>query len=230
MGGRGNPGRGRAQSRGGSRGSSPAPSGGGDRGRGAGERGRGRGDFRGGPPRGGDRGARGGGRGRGGPPPPPLASLGAAGPSAEEQARTTALERSIARFKELPQSNEHPLRPGFGTLGTKIFLRANFFQVQFKKGLVIHDYDVNITPKTDLARLKGRVFELLERKPEFQKFKSFIAHDRSQRMVCARELPQPLSFDITYVEEEETTPRPNAKTYKVEITKTAEWHTDEMTK
>ena len=231
MGGRGNPGRSRGQARGSPRGSprgsSPAPSG--DRGRGGGFRGRG--DFRGGPPRGGgDGGYRGRGRGGGGPPPPPLASLGAARQSAEEQVRITELEKSIVRFKELPHSDAHPLRPGFGSLGAKIFLRANFFQIRFKKGLVIHDYDVKITPSTAIGRLKGRIFELLEQKPEFQKFKPFIAHDRSQRMVCPRALPQPLSFDITYIEEEETNPRPNAKTYTIEITKTGELHTDEMTK
>lgn len=229
MGGRGIPGRGRGgprgSPRGGSRGSSPAPGGGGDRARGGGFRGRG--DFRGGPP-----GAGGGfrGRGRGGPPPPPLMSLGAPRQSAEEQARITELEKSIVRFKEAPPSEEHPLRPGFGTLGTKILLRANFFQVQFKKGLVIYDYDVKITPPTGIAWLKARIFELLEKKAEFQKFKPFIAHDRSQRMVCPRELPQPLSFDITFVEEEETEPRPNAKTYTIEITKTGELHTEEMSK
>lgn len=142
------------------------------------------------------------------------------------------LEKSIVRFKEAPPSEQHPLRPGFGTLGTKILLRANFFQVQFKKGLIIYDYDVKITPAPTkgVARLKARIFELLERNPEFQKFKPFIAHDRSQRMVCPRELPQPLSFKIMYVEEEETEPRPNAETYTVEITKTAELHTEEMNK
>lgn len=142
----------------------------------------------------------------------------------------TELEKSIVRFKQLPHSDGHPLRPGFGNLGTKILLRANFFQVQFKEGLVIYDYDVKITPKMELARLKGRIFELLELNNDFQKFKPFIAHDRSQRIVCSRALPQPLSFDITYVEEEETTARPNAKTYTIEITKTGELHTDEMTK
>jgi len=229
MGGRGNPGRGRGQPRGAPRGSprgsSPAPGGGGFRG---GERGRARGDFRGGPPRG-DSSFRGRGRGAG-PPPPPLASLGAATQSAEEQTRITELEKSIVRFKELPLSHGHPLRPGFGSLGTKILLRANFFQLRFKKGLVIHDYDVKMTPSTNVGWLKGRIFELLERKPEFQKFKPFIAHDRSQRIVCPRALPQPLSFDIPYIEEEETSARPNAKTYTIDITKTGELHTDEMTK
>ena len=226
MGGRGIPGRGRGGPRGsprGSRGSSPAPGGGGDRARGGGFRGRA--DFRGGPSGSGLRG-----RGRGGPPPPPLASLGAPRQSAEEQTRITELEKSIVRFKEAPPSEENPLRPGFGTLGTKILLRANFFQVQFKKGLIIYDYDVKIAPATGIARLKARIFELLEKKAEFQKFKPFIAHDRSQRMVCPRELPQPLSFDVPYVEEEETEARPNAKTYTVEINKTGELHTEEMSK
>ncbi len=229
MGGRGIPGRGRGGPRGSPRGSSPAPGGGGDRARGGGYRGsdfgRGRGDYRGGPPGGGFRG-----RGRGGPPPPPLTSLGAPRQSADEQARITELEKSVVRFRELPPSEQQPLRPGFGTLGTKILLRANFFQVQFKKGLIIYDYDVKVTPTMGIARLKARIFELLEKKAEFQKFKPFIAHDRSQRMVCPRELPQPLSFDITYVEEDETEPRPNAKTYTVEITKTGELHTEEMSK
>jgi hypothetical protein len=160
MGGRGNPGRGRGGPRGSPRGSSPAP----DRGRGGG--------FRGG-----DRG-----RGRGDSwwwswtrsrwPSSTATCVSrctkaiSRGTSADDGAR-----KEHRTLQGAPSLRRTPFAPGIRNLGTKILLRANFFQVQFKEGLVIYDYDVKITPTTDIARLKGRIFELLERNariPEIQ--------------------------------------------------------------
>ena len=236
---RGNPPRGRGQPRGGSsdtagrgrgQGSNAPPSsqgsfrggapfdrgqgggggggpGGGPYGGGGGGRGAGGGGSRGGP--GGSRGGRG---GFGGPVifkedapaqlPPRLATAG--------------LQQLITGFKSLKVKPERPLRPGFGTIGTEITLRANFFPVKIPQGLV-YDYVVDISPKTDINRLKIRIFELLERSPLFQPHLPYTAHDRSQRVVSSRKLPHPLDIPIRFYDDHETGPGPNAKVYTISV-------------
>lgn len=124
-----------------------------------------------------------------------------------------------------------PPRPGWGTLGKKINLRANFFAVKLSKG-PFYDYSViiaDVTPKTAddggkggkgggrgkgkarsggdpgeiKAPIKRRIFELLEEDRVFQPYKSFVVHDFSQRIVAAKKLPQPLQLTITFREEDE---------------------------
>ena len=59
------------------------------------------------------------------------------------------------------------------------------------------------------ADRRARVMELVERAPVFAPYVPHIAHDRSQRLVSARALPQPLEVEITYSEEDgEVDPKP----------------------
>lgn len=122
----------------------------------------------------------------------------------------------IKSFKSLAIKPERPVRPGYGTLGTPITLRANFFPVKLPKG-PIFDYNLEISPKTDISRLKKRIFELLERSPVCVPHLPYIAHDHSQRLVSARELPQPLDIPVPFYDDHETGPRPNAMVYTVSI-------------
>lgn len=122
----------------------------------------------------------------------------------------------VASFKSLKVSPDRPLRPGYGTVGTPITLRANFFPVKVPKGPV-YDYTVEIHPKTDINRLKVRIFQLLEESAQCRPHVSHIAHDRSQRLVSARKLPQPLDISFPFLEEGEQQPRPNATVYTVSI-------------
>ncbi|KAJ7747645.1 argonaute-like protein [Mycena maculata] len=167
---------------------------------------RGRGDFRGGPTRGGPS------RGRGGPIifaenvpaniPPRLS------PASHDQL--------IKSFKTVPADPDRPLRPGYGTLGQPITLRANFFAVRLPAG-PIFDYTVEINPKTDINRLKARIFFLLEQSDVCKPLLGHIAHDRSQRLVSARRLPEPLDITVPFYEDGETGPRPGATVYTVSI-------------
>ncbi|PFH47142.1 hypothetical protein AMATHDRAFT_7043 [Amanita thiersii Skay4041] len=132
----------------------------GDRGYG---RGRGRGGG-GGPQRGsgfggGGRGGGGGYGGRGGPPArgggrggPPGAGRGG-GPTIYAETTPAQLptrltdnsqQQLIQTFKSVSYQPERPLRPGFGTLGTRILLRANFFAVRLPKG-PYYEYAVVVT-------------------------------------------------------------------------------------
>ncbi|KAI0631492.1 Piwi-domain-containing protein [Trametes polyzona] len=96
-----------------------------------------------------------------------------------------------------------PLRPGWGTLGRPSVLRTNFFAVKMPKNAVLYEYEVDISPN---AQAKGdrrsRILELMERDPAFANWKQHVAHDRSQRLVSSRELPQPLSVAVRYLEED----------------------------
>ena len=135
----------------------------------------------------------------------------------------------VAQIKHDIFQTDLPLRPGYGTLGNQITLRANFFPVRVPKG-PIYDYSVEISPKTDINRIKARLFFLIEQSPILAPFKSLIAHDGSQRLVSARQLPQPLDVPIPFYDDGQTAPRPDGKTYVVSITHVRDLDTSELTK
>ena len=178
------------------------------RGRGSQDRGRGVHDT-------GRGGGGGGGRGRGFGGPVVFAE----NVPAQVPARLSAanLQQLITGFKSLSVKNDRPLRPGYGTVGTPITLRANFFAVKVPQG-PIYDYTVEISPSTDFNKLKARIFQLLELSPVGRTHLPYIAHDRSQRLVSARKLPQPLIIPIKYYDEHQDGPSSDAKTYTVSIT------------
>ncbi|KAF9652530.1 Piwi-domain-containing protein [Thelephora ganbajun] len=220
--GRGNRGRG-----GSSRGSTGGygQGGGGSRGGGGsgGDRGGGRGSgFRGSDGRGrggpGGRGGGGGGPPRGGPGGRGRGNFGiwqenvraVYPPQLREEA-----DRVVARFKaDTDDSPRLPLRSGWGTLGEPGVVRANFFVIRLPKD-IIYDYKVKITPDPTKG-IKERIFQLLERHPNISPLVRFIAHDKNERLVSARELEQPLEVTIDHTDE--GAPPTPAKPYQVEIT------------
>lgn len=111
---------------------------------------------------------------------------------------------------------ERPLRPGYGTVGTPITVRANFFAMKVPQR-AMYDYVVEISPKTDINRLKIRIFELLEQSPLCRPYLPHIAHDRSQRLISAKKLPQPLDIPVPFYEDNLTAPPANATVYTVSI-------------
>ncbi|XP_006457125.1 argonaute-like protein [Agaricus bisporus var. bisporus H97] len=119
---------------------------------------------------------------------------------------------------------DRPVRPGFGTLGTPVILRANFFAVKFRKGQKFYEYTVTMSgPKTKLPNtMKIRLFELLEQHPDFAQYNRHIAHDRSAKLYSAKPLPQPLECDIKYFDDHKEGPDDNADEYKLEIEFTKE--------
>lgn len=160
----------------------------------------------------GGQGGRGGGRG-GGPP-----AIFAGNVPAQIPARLSGpdLQNLINSFKSVTIRPDRPLRPGWGTAGNAITLRANFFPVRVPQG-PIYDYVVQMSPSTDINRIKARLFDLMERNPSFQPHVPYTAHDRSQRMVSGRPLPQPLDIQVPYYEDDDIGPGPNPKTYIISI-------------
>lgn len=123
-----------------------------------------------------------------------------------------------------PESSELPVRPGWGKNGTQIQLRSNFFPVKFSGGL-FEEYDVKITPAVSVKRVKKRIFELLDAHPDYQRYRVACAHDYSAKLYAAKKLPQPLSFELQYYEEDDGRGnRENRKTYALEIFHIQELH------
>ncbi|KAF5392022.1 hypothetical protein D9757_003266 [Collybiopsis confluens] len=229
-GGRGGYGRGGERGRGGSpggdygRGSSPAR---GDRGRG----GPPRGDFRGG---GGDRG-RGRGRGGGGGGGTPGGVFSPPNASTEIDARLTGNSQQalIQSFEKLlVKPNDLPLRPGFGTVGHPIKLRANFYPVKVPQG-PFYEYDVSITPAAGTAnrRLKRRIFDLAEQSSDWnrQGLRGSVAHDHASKLVAAKKLPDPCTIHVAYYDEDEQGPTPGGKEYTLTIQFTQNIDTSALT-
>jgi eukaryotic translation initiation factor 2C len=220
---RGGRGGGRGADRGGDRGGDRGAyrGGGGDRGT---YRGGGGGD---GGFRGGDRGGRGGrGGGFGGPPAP---ALGFAYPqSSEIDSRLSGPEQDVLvnRFKSLTVQDtaaiSFPLRPGWGTSGTPIKLRANFFAMKTFPD-TLYEYDVKISPDPKARRLKKRILDLLLLTPEFVAYSKFVAHDSGAKLIAARaiQLSNP-EINVLFVDEDEDEAKEGAKAYKVTVNFTQE--------
>lgn len=137
----------------------------------------------------------------------------------------------VASFRTLAVGDtDLPLRPGFGTVGTPIKLRANFFPVKVPKGSIF-EYDVSISPTagTAIRRVKRRIFELAERTADWQRngLKGNVAHDHSSKLIAAKKLPQPLVIRLVYTEDDEdnvtatkgkkSTKKPEPKEYTLTI-------------
>ncbi|KAI0685180.1 argonaute-like protein [Cytidiella melzeri] len=215
---RGSRGRGGGRGRGSSDSSSfrgrGSPDRGGRGGRGGGDRGfdrggyRGGGDFRGG--RGGDRGGFRGGRGGGAPGPREQGGVFNPGPAAlDTRLQANSEDTLVQSLQSLRlNDNELPIRPGFGTLGTPIKLRTNFFPVKVPKG-PLHEYDVKIAPAVSIKRVKRRIFQLAEQTNDWGQagMTGRVAHDHASKLISSFKLPQPLVIRITFSDEPDEAPR-----------------------
>ena len=127
------------------------------------------------------------------------------------------LDGLVQSFRRLQVQPEMPLRPGWGQLGKAGVVRANFFAVKLPPKATYYEYEIAISPK---AQAKGdrraRIMQLVEESPQFSQYVRHVAHDRTQRMVSAQKLPQPLEIPIRYREEDQQDD-PNALTFTVEI-------------
>lgn len=213
--GRGSPSRGR---------DSPGP----NRGRGSPGPNRGRGSpgpdrGRGGPGRGG--GGRGGGRGGFSGPIIFKENVPARIPDHLTPEKQTKL---LDALRKVPPKPERPTRPGFGTLGKPITLRANFFAVKLPKG-PLYEYEIKIEPATFLNKRKDRIFQLLEASPQVRPQLGHIAHDRSSRLVSSVKLPD-LTVGIPFFEEGQNGPPHDAITYHISVMFKGELSVNELSK
>ncbi|OCH91567.1 Piwi-domain-containing protein [Obba rivulosa] len=124
-----------------------------------------------------------------------------------------------------------PVRPGYGTLGSPVELRTNFFPIEIPESRVIYDYEVSIEPKDKAgAERRKRIFQLLESHQDYLPYVGHIAHDSSQRLVSAEELPKNLSVQIQYYEEAEGAPRAEGLQFTVVLKLKGRLNTHMITK
>ncbi|KAI9759043.1 MAG: hypothetical protein M4579_002632 [Chaenotheca gracillima] len=184
--------------------------------------GRGDGATRGNRGDGGTRGPRGGGGfGRGGPKLAPEGEIifnppgdPASPPSAEV---TKAEDKLVAKVKAQPlaglsMTSKMPPRPGFGTMGRPIVLRANYFQILPDPDLQIFRYNVLVSPELKAARKRKRAFQLLiATAPFLAKTRPAVATDYRSMLITTKELNlgPGQKHRIDYFDEEEAGPNPD---------------------
>jgi eukaryotic translation initiation factor 2C len=118
----------------------------------------------------------------------------------------------------LNRGDDLPSRPGFGTVGKPVTLRANFYPVRLPTK-DLYEYNVDITPKTAIKRVKRRIFHLAEQNPAWANLRGKVAHDYSSKIISSFKLPQPLELEVPFYDEDEAAPVPGSKskTYKLTI-------------
>lgn len=90
-------------------------------------------------------------------------------------------------------------------LGKSIKLRTNFFPLRVPKG-PLYEYDVSISPQAVASRrVRRRIFQLAENTQDWVSngLKGRVAHDSSAKLVAADVLPQPLTVNVPYFEEDD---------------------------
>ena len=145
--------------------------------------------------------------------------------------RINELDQLVSSFKGLKVTKpEMPLRPGWGQLGRAGVVRTNFFAVTMPPNATYHEYEIAISPKGQ-ARTdrRARIMEIVEQSPQFAPYVPHVAHDRSQRMVSAQQLPQPLEIPVRYLEEDQADD-PKALNFTVEIKFIKELNTSTLVK
>jgi eukaryotic translation initiation factor 2C len=110
-----------------------------------------------------------------------------------------------------------------------VILRANFFSMRMPKNATYYDYTINVIPNVAKGKVR-RVIEILDQAPAFAQYRRYVAHDGMQRLISARQLPQPLDIAIQYYDEAAAAPRPNAPRFTVEIKLERELNMNELTK
>ena len=150
-----------------------------------------------------------------------------AGPSTQASKTKDSSALSLAGLS-LSETPKLPRRPGYGTIGRPIVLRANYFQVIPKPDLQIFRYHVDIIPGTKVTRKKRRIFDLLvETVPALASARPAIATDRSAIIVTLKKLAlgstDSVEGQLMYYEAEEVGPKqekPIVYEYKIQYTNT----------
>jgi eukaryotic translation initiation factor 2C len=166
-----------------------------------------------------------GGRGRGGPPSrgggygggAPL--IYNAGQRPQPDLSLVSPNEVIVRMRNSNPGPERPARPGYGTAGRAVALRANFFALESMPDM-IYEYIVQITPepKSQKPRMKRRVLALFEQTSELRPYINDIAHDGAQRLISSKPLPDEITGPVLFYEEGDPRPPRDADEYNVAIT------------
>ncbi|KXG53098.1 uncharacterized protein PGRI_001480 [Penicillium griseofulvum] len=137
--------------------------------------------------RGSDRGGGRGGRGSSGVPEGPSSMLTdpVEPPSSRVQAFEDRYVAEASKAREVVKSLAR--RPGYGTQGRAIVLRANFFPMEFKPGIKFHSYRLKIKPDVKKGQQKFILESMLRKYAPFKNMG--VATDGATEVVTTELLP-----------------------------------------
>ncbi|QGA17407.1 hypothetical protein EYB26_005078 [Talaromyces marneffei] len=110
-----------------------------------------------------------------------------------------------------------PIRPGYGTRGTKVELTANYVELLPPSDLILHRYDIQISPEV-AGRKRSRVVQLLLRSAEVASHRDEVATDFRSTLISKTKFPRDETIiEIRYASEGEDEPMARATTYRVRV-------------
>ena len=163
---------------------------------------------------------------------PPSVYPFAQGESMDARLSTDAQDSLIRNIKGLTLQGNRVFRPGWGTLGGEIKVRANFFALKYQPHSVLYEYTVKFEPNLESSAMRKRLFELLEQEQVLSRFMTDIVHDGTQRIISCALLPLelPLLIQIAYYDSHEDGPRSRAPVITVSLEPPKELRTDDLDK
>lgn len=133
-----------------------------------------------------------------------------------------------------------PRRPGYGTVGKEVMVRANYFRIQLPQGSLFL-YDAEVQPEVKNKKKLKRLFQILEKHPDFQKIAKTLATDYSKLVVSTTPLKEStpttsagrsedrLEFSVLYTVVDGEVPRDEDKArHKFKISRVTEIHRSDI--
>lgn len=125
-------------------------------------------------------------------------------------------------------TDSFPSRPGYGTKGAKIELTANYVELLPPSNMILHRYDIQISPDAT-GRMRFRVVQLLLQAAELAPHQSDLATDFRSTIVSRIRFPRDETIiEVRYYSEGEDEPSDRATRYKVRILYTKTLSIDEL--
>ncbi|OAA59232.1 RNA interference and protein silencing protein [Niveomyces insectorum RCEF 264] len=128
----------------------------------------------------------------------------------------TKIENALqGKEGKLNPKETFPGRPGYGTKGSSVVLWANYVVLTASPKIVLHRYDVSVTPTVTGKKL-AQVVRLLLDSPELAPKKSDIVTDFRSTLIARTKLDDQ-TVAVPYRAEREDEPRAGAPVYRVQL-------------
>ena len=136
---------------------------------------------------------------------------------------------STQELAKLYLSQDTPIRPGYGTRGVPVILRANYFQILPDAASMLYRYSVDISPAVDNRRLKARVIQLLLEDSPLSALAPGLASDYQATLISTAKLEhEHLELKVNYRDEGEQTSAPGSKQYQIRLQETGAFPVTQM--
>lgn len=128
----------------------------------------------------------------------------------------------------LKLTEEFPIRPGYGTKGTKVELTANYVELLPPSNMTLHRYDIQILPEAT-GRKHFRLVQLLLESAQFAPYEGSLVTDFRSTLMAKSKLPNDeIITEVPYRWEGEDEPAKGATTYKVRTSYTKTLNVGEL--